>query len=115
MKCEFCSEPATVHITDTSQGKCRELHLCGGCAKKEKAGELTEPPNVENVVKGIIAAFAGELVGELAKLECPYCGTKYMDFRSTGRLGCPADYDVFGKGLMPMIERIHGSTSHRGK
>ena len=115
MKCEICSEPATVHITDMSQGKYRVLHLCGDCAEKERHGELKEHAQVENIVKGIIAAFAGELVGELAKLTCPYCGTKYMEFRSKGRLGCPADYEIFRKGLMPMIERIHGSTSHQGK
>jgi len=115
MKCEFCAEPATVHITDMSKGKYRVLHLCGGCAEKGKQGELKEQHEVENIVKGIIAAFAGDLSGELAKLTCPYCGTKYMEFRSKGRLGCPADYDVFRKGLMPMIERIHGSTSHQGE
>jgi protein arginine kinase activator len=115
MKCDICSEPATVHITDMSKGKYRVLHLCGECAEREKQGELKEHVQVENIVKGIIAAFAGELVGELAKLACPYCGTKYMEFRTKGRLGCPADYEVFRKGLMPLLERIHGSTSHQGK
>lgn len=115
MKCDFCSEAATVHITDMSSGKYRVLHLCGGCAEKEKNGDLTQQLNVENIVKGIIAAYAGELVGELAKLSCPYCGTKYMEFRAKGRLGCPADYEVFQKGLMPMLGRIHGSTEHKGK
>jgi protein arginine kinase activator len=115
MKCDFCSEKATVHITDKSSGKFRELHLCGDCAEKEKSGDLKKQLDVENIVKGIIAAYAGEVVGELAKLACPYCGTKYMEFRTKGRLGCPADYEVFQKGLMPMISRIHGSTEHRGK
>ena len=115
MKCDFCSETASVHITDMSNGKRRELHLCGGCSEKEKNGELKQQLNVEQIVKGIIAAYAGELVGELAKLACPYCGTKYMEFRSKGRLGCPADYEVFQKGIMPMLSRIHGSTEHKGK
>ena len=115
MKCEFCSEPATVHITDMSKGTYRVLHLCDGCAEKEQSGELTPQSKIENIVKGIIVAFAGELVGELAKLACPYCGTKYMEFRTKGRLGCPADYDVFSKGLMPLIERIHGGVVHQGK
>jgi protein arginine kinase activator len=115
MKCDFCSEAATVHITDMSGGKLRELHLCGTCAEKEKNGDLKSQLSVEQFVKGIIAAYAGELVGELAKLSCPYCGTKYMEFRSKGRLGCPADYDIFRKGLWPMLERIHGGTEHKGK
>ena len=115
MKCEFCSETATVHITDMSHGKYRVLHLCVACAEREKSGELKEQLNVGQIVKGIIAAYAGELVGELAKLACPYCGTRYMEFRSKGRLGCPADYEVFEKGILPMLQHIHGSTEHKGK
>ncbi len=115
MKCDFCSENASVHITDLSSGKYRVLHLCAGCAEKEKNGELKSQLNVEQFVKSIIAAYAGDQVGELAKLCCPYCGTKYMEFRAKGRLGCPADYEIFEKGLLPMLERIHGSTEHKGK
>ena len=115
MKCEFCSEPATVHITDMSKGKSQVLHLCGSCAAKEKH-DIVEPQlTVEQIVKGIIAAHAGELGGELARLACPYCGTRYMEFRSKGRLGCPGEYEVFIKGLLPILQRIHGSTDHRGK
>jgi protein arginine kinase activator len=98
-----------------SGGTFRELHLCGTCAEKEKSGHVKAQVTVEQLVKGIIAAYAGEQVGELAKLTCPYCGTKYMEFRSKGRLGCPAEYDVFRKGLWPMLERIHGCTEHKGK
>ena len=115
MKCEFCSEPATVHITDMSQGKYHVLHLCGKCAEKEDGGYHKLQWNVEQIVKSIIAASAGELTGELAKLTCPYCGTQYREFRAKGRLGCPADYEAFHKGLLPMLQRIHGSTEHKGK
>ena len=66
-------------------------------------------------MKGIIAACAPELVGELAKLACPYCGIKYMEFRAKGRLGCPMDYEAFHKGIVPMLHSIHGSTEHKGK
>ena len=115
MKCNFCSEAATVHITDMSNGKCRDLHLCQECARKEKHHEPKPQFGLEQIVKGIIAAYAGELVDELAKLTCPYCGTRYMEFRSKGRLGCPADYEVFRKGLWSMLERIHGCLEHKGK
>jgi protein arginine kinase activator len=116
MKCAFCSEPATVHITDLSGGKCRELHLCEGCSAKEQPGTLAPKLNPQEfeIVKGIIAA-ADELAGKLAKLTCPHCGIKYIEFRVKGRLGCPADYDVFERGLLPLLQRIHGSTEHHGK
>ena len=32
-----------------------------------------------------------------------------------GRLGCPLDYWVFTKGLMPLLQRFHGATRHVGK
>jgi protein arginine kinase activator len=115
MKCEFCSEPATVHITDMSSGKYHVLHLCEECAGKENVGPFKMQLTVEQIVKGIIAAYAGEQTGELAKLTCPYCGTRYMEFRQKGRLGCPADYEVFRKGLLPILQRIQGCSEHKGK
>ena len=116
MKCDVCSEPATVHITDMSQGKYRVLHLCGKCADKEDVASHKTELNVEQVIKEILlAAIAEELPRELAKLTCPYCGTEYREFHSLGRLGCPGDYEAFRKGLMPLLQRIHGSTEHSGK
>jgi protein arginine kinase activator len=38
-----------------------------------------------------------------------------MQARATGRIGCPADYDLFRKGLLPLISRQHGATRHVGK
>jgi protein arginine kinase activator len=114
-KCEFCPEPATVHITDMKRGKYRELHLCEKCAEKEQSVKWQKQMSLEEYIKGVIAAYAGSLSGDLAKLECPHCGTKYMEFRAQGRLGCPADYTVFHKGLAPLLERIHGKVTHVGK
>ena len=54
------------------------------------------------MVQGLIVAHVGELVGELADLTCPDCGMKFMEFRAGGRLGCPHDYRVFGRGLLPL-------------
>ena len=37
-------------------------------------------------------------------------------FRSTGKLGCPHDYLVFGRELVQLLEKIqNGSVQHRGK
>jgi protein arginine kinase activator len=63
----------------------------------------------------LIVANVGELVGELAELACPDCGLKFMEFRATGRLGCPQDYWVFSKGLLSLLQRYHGATRHVGK
>ena len=60
-------------------------------------------------------AHVGELVGELADLTCPDCGLKFMEFRARGRLGCPNDYRVFARGLLPLLGHAHGATRHVGK
>ncbi len=67
------------------------------------------------MVQSLIVAHVGELVGELAELTCPDCGIKFMEFRAGGRLGCPHDYWVFAKGLLPLFQRYHGATRHVGK
>jgi protein arginine kinase activator len=48
-------------------------------------------------------------------MSCPDCGIKFMEFRAGTRLGCPQDYWVFSKGLMPLLQRYHGATRHIGK
>ena len=47
--------------------------------------------------------------------ECEICGIKFVDFRNTGRLGCPHDYQEFRDELAPLLENIHGETRHCGK
>ena len=55
------------------------------------------------------------MTDELARLTCPACGIKYMEFRADGRLGCPHDYSVFQIGLAPLLQRIHRADRHQGK
>ena len=39
----------------------------------------------------------------------------FQEFRNTGRLGCPYDYELFRDELMPLLENIHEETRHTGK
>ncbi|MCO5328268.1 MAG: UvrB/UvrC motif-containing protein, partial [Solirubrobacterales bacterium] len=70
--------------------------LAGAAGKKEP-----EP---------VVAAPTGELAEP-----CPSCGTSFSDFRASGRLGCPNDYDLFKRGLVPLLEKIHGAVQHTGR
>jgi protein arginine kinase activator len=117
MICQRCPGKASVHLTETIDGRRRELHLCVPCARKAGVN-LPDAPSelaLDAVVQGLIVAHVGELVGELADLACPDCGMKFMEFRARGRLGCPNDYGVFAKGLLPVLQRAHGATRHVGK
>ena len=115
MKCQVCSAPASVHLTDIVGGKKREVHLCQKCAEEQNVVSLKSAFGLQSLLEGLLKVHVGTVGGPPAGLSCPSCGIKYKEFRSGGRLGCPADYDVFQQGLMPLLDRIHGATQHRGK
>jgi protein arginine kinase activator len=107
MKCQKCSKAATLHITEVlAEEQFDELHLCQECAEKY----LYEPQQ-KNGKKG--SASGDE--PEAPSRECPVCGIKFVEFRNSGRLGCPHDYQEFREELTPLLENIHGETTHRGK
>jgi len=117
MMCQRCKNEATIHLTESAKGQRREVHLCRSCARKAGLALPESPPvlDLDSVVQSLIVANVGELVGELAEMSCPDCGIKFMEFRAGARLGCPQDYWVFSKGLMPLLQRYHGTTRHIGK
>jgi protein arginine kinase activator len=109
MKCQKCAKAATLHITEIlGEEQIEELHLCEECAQKY----LYEP----NQAGGKVAGH-GDEAGESSVLnrQCDVCGVKFVDFRNSGRLGCPHDYEVFRDELIPLLENIHGETKHCGK
>ncbi len=117
MICQRCKAEASVHLTESVDGRVKEVHLCGLCAKQAGVVVSGRPPELalDAVVQGLIVAHVGELVGELARAACPLCGTKFMEFRISGRLGCPNDYRTFEKGLIPLVRQAQGATRHVGK
>jgi protein arginine kinase activator len=113
MKCQYCSNPATVHLTKLVKKQKLELHLCETCAEKHQS-----PPaelSLSSILESVIGQHVSPVAEELSRLICPTCGIKYMEFRADGRLGCPADYEVFRAGLVPILQRIHRATRHAGK
>ena len=117
MTCQNCREEATVHLTESIEGKVREIHLCGPCARVIGLPSPQDPPPlpIDKVLLGLISTHVGELVGELAERACPFCGLRYMEFRTGGRLGCPHDYQTFHSALLPIVRESHGATRHVGK
>jgi protein arginine kinase activator len=113
MKCQKCAKAATLHITEViGEEQIEELHLCEECAQKY----LYEPSQKQTGIK-TASGLPGDEVDEPASLhrECDVCGVKFVDFRNSGRLGCPHDYEVFRDDLLPLLENIHGETKHCGK
>lgn len=113
MKCQKCSKQATLHITEVlSEEQFEELHLCEDCAQK-----YINEPVPSGAPKGgeAIASEETDDAGPLNQRECPVCGIKFVEFRNSGRLGCPHDYQEFREELAPLLENIHGEIKHCGK
>lgn len=109
-KCQKCPNPATLHITEVlGPGHFEELHLCEQCAGKY----LYDGPKAGKAPGGGPVAESDE--GLFSQAVCPTCGLKFNEFRNTGRLGCPHDYEAFRDELVPLLENIHGDTKHCGK
>ena len=113
-KCQQCGQPATVHVTNIVSGQKREMHLCQACSEKQQILKNQEL-NLSVILQTMIGQHVGATSDELARLTCPACGIKYMEFKAEGRLGCPRDYQVFQKALEPLLQRIHRAMRHVGK
>ena len=111
-KCQRCQSPATLHITEIlGPGNFEEVHLCEQCAGKYSQ----EGPAKSGSAKGAKELTAEADEGLFSQHACPHCGIKFVDFRNSGRLGCPHDYESFREDLMPLLENIHGEVKHCGK
>lgn len=120
LKCQKCAKPATFHITDIEHGKPLEYHFCEEHARRHLAPSAEE--QAEQQFAGKLAKDSAALGGALKtepsaadRRVCPICNISFLEFRNTGRLGCPYDYEVFRDELMPLLESIHEDTRHAGK
>lgn len=119
MKCENCNKsPATFHYVERQNDQIvKDVHLCEECARQK--GVPAMQFSLSTVLGQLLdpQAMAGgpKVAKELADVACPACGLTYAEFRQKTRLGCARDYEVFRKALVPLLEKIHGSTQHAGK
>lgn len=119
MQCQNCKKnEATIHLTEITDGLRSEMHLCELCAQKQGIAVKSQIP-LNELLGGLLAAQPAddELFGDSEKKpSCPRCGFTLEQFRKEGLLGCPYDYEVFEKSLLPLIEKAHdGRTTHCGK
>jgi protein arginine kinase activator len=111
LKCDFCSKPATVHLTQIVNNKVHKVDLCEACAQTKGVTDPTEFSSLADLL------FKASLNPEplAAGTRCEQCGFTQADFKKLGRFGCPACYDVFQGLLDPMLDGMHKGTTHSGK
>jgi len=119
MYCQICQKnEATIHLTEINDGVRTEMHLCEHCAQEEGIAVKSHLPINELLANLLATQPSGDELfgGSEQELSCPHCGFTLDQFTKKAVLGCPYDYDVFEKSLLPLIERAHdGKTTHCGK
>jgi protein arginine kinase activator len=120
MLCQNCKKrEANVHLTEIVDNAKREIHLCEECAQekgvaiKTQIGSLEIPEFFGQLAQSQPQTSSGQPVE--GQLRCDVCGLTFEAFRNMGKFACPNDYVAFKKGLLGLLDRVHGSTQHRGK
>jgi len=119
MQCQICKKnSATIHLTEIADGVRTEMHLCEQCAQEEGIAVKSQIP-LNELLSSLLASQPDDddIFGDSTqKISCPHCGFTLEQFRKDAALGCPYDYEVFEKSLLPLIEKAHnGKTYHCGK
>jgi protein arginine kinase activator len=124
--CEQCKKnPFQIKIVEVINFQKFYRYLCENCAKDREIAinssaihmEEKETNKLESPLKSSLEVIisAPELLQEKDQNSCPKCGMTYENFRSTSLWGCPQDYFIFEKKIKKILEKIHGSSLHRGK
>jgi protein arginine kinase activator len=119
MQCQICQkDEATIHLTEITNGQRTEIHICEHCAKQQGLAAKNHMP-INELLSGLLASQPTdeELFGQTDKgVSCPGCGFTLEQFNKDAVLGCPDDYEIFEKSLLPLIAKAHsGKTTHCGK
>ena len=112
MNCQVCEKnPATFHLTEIGDDGKTVRDLCEECAARlGVANGGSVPSLLEKLFEGQTQALT------TTQVKCPECGITFEEFRAKGRFGCPKDYEVFAKELLPLLEKIHsGAKKHVGR
>ena len=110
LKCDLCSNPATVHLTQIVNNKVHKVDLCESCAQ---AKGVTDPSGFSLADLLLKASLNPEVPASAVR--CEQCGFTQNDFKKHGRFGCPQCYSTFSSLVEPMLDNMHKGTAHTGK
>jgi protein arginine kinase activator len=111
LKCDLCSKPATVHLTQIVNNKVHKVDLCESCAQ---AKGVTDPSGF-SLADLLLKASLNPEPSTSSGVRCEKCGFTQNDFKKHGRFGCPVCYETFRGVVEPMLENMHNGTAHAGK
>ena len=109
-KCEICSAPATVFLTQIINGKSTKFCLCAKCAQER--GLLD--PDAFDLAEKLFPNLQGQFGKEGAAGPAAPSFT-LQDYKNVGRLGCSECYNVFEEEILPLLTQIQPDSHHHGK
>ena len=110
LKCDLCSNQATVHLTQIVNNKVHKVDLCESCAQSKG---VTDPSGFSLADLLLKASLNPDTTAAGAR--CEQCGFTQNDFKKHGRFGCPQCYETFSSLVEPMLDNMHKGTAHTGK
>ncbi|HSV97479.1 MAG TPA: UvrB/UvrC motif-containing protein [Spirochaetota bacterium] len=115
MFCEKCKHnEATVHLTEIIKNVKSEVHLCESCARE--IGLNSKLANFNLTVPDMLSFLDVEEAGGMVDPNrCRGCGFTFLDYKKTGKLGCPECYRYLRSTLDPVVVNYHGEKRHVGK
>jgi protein arginine kinase activator len=111
LKCDFCTKPATVHLTQIVNNKVHKVDLCEECAQAKGVTDPTGFSLADLLLKASLNTESATPSG----MRCEHCGFTQADFKKHGRFGCPQCYAAFAGFVEPMLSSMHKGTVHVGK
>lgn len=122
MFCEDCNtKPASIHVTQVTDGEKAEHHYCSDCAAKKGISffSMEEALSLPKIL-GSFFGFGPTPMSQPAlpsatQQRCPNCSTSFHQIGQQGRFGCSECYTAFQDQLDPILRRIHGNNQHMGK
>src|ERR1043165_8546659 len=81
LKCDLCSKPATVHLTQIVNNKVHKVDLCEACAQ---AKGVTDPSGF-SLADLLLKASLNPEPASTAGVKCEHCGFSQTDFKKHGR------------------------------
>ncbi|MDR2463282.1 MAG: UvrB/UvrC motif-containing protein [Verrucomicrobiales bacterium] len=137
MKCSFCNNEASCHLTKIVNGKSVEVYVCEHCVPEINNHDLIDfdiwdaiarlaaakgMPDPTKLVEGDeslpISAKSLMMSPQAVRQgeqRCDACGFTSEDLRKTGRLGCSECYCAFTDILAEVLSDCQKSNVHVGK
>jgi len=124
MLCDVCHQAQASIIIQKVVGQSEKtLHICPQCAAQKQVlqagGEGLDLP-------GLFSKLSGDVFGALSGMEsgveekevlhrCSACGLTDLEFKQSGRLGCPTCYVAFEEELRDTLANMHRGAIHTGR